>query len=101
MAARKTKQVKRVVEAPRFFIVNPAGAIHEVTEEHAQSRLFQPGWRSATLDEVKELMARGGEQRFDDPICEPWRPVPVALEGLEGLAASALEEPEAVEEGEV
>lgn len=87
MAARKAKQV---IEEPRFFIVNPAGAIHEVTEEHAQARLYLPGWRSATLDEVKELMARGGEQRFDEPICEPWRPAPVALEGLEGLDASAL-----------
>lgn len=60
----------------RYFIVNPAGAIHEVTREHARERLKVVGWRMATSAEVAELNARGGNQRADDPICTPWSPDP-------------------------
>lgn len=64
----------------RYFIVNPAGAIHEVDYDHAQERLKQPGYRSATKAEVKKLQAAGGNQRFDQPICEPFKATPVAIE---------------------
>lgn len=81
-----------VVKEERYFIVNKAGCIHEVDADHARMRLSQPGFRQATLAEVKELMAAGGNQRFDDPICEPWSPEPVAMEGLEELDLSGLAE---------
>lgn len=67
----------------RYFIVNPAGAIHEVTPEHAAARLrLGRGWRNATAAEVKKLHAGGGNQRWDDPICEPFQanPEPVEIE---------------------
>lgn len=87
--ATKRKAAKQE-EEPRYFIVNPAGAIHEVNQNHAQARLRQPGWRQATLAEVKELHARGGNQRFDDPICDPWNPEPQPIEGLEEMDLSQL-----------
>lgn len=36
----------------RYFVVNPSGAVHEVTREHAESRLSLAGWRMATEDEI-------------------------------------------------
>lgn len=36
----------------RYFVVNPAGAVHEVTREHAEYRLSLAGWRMATDDEI-------------------------------------------------
>jgi hypothetical protein len=62
----------------RYFIVNKAGAIHEVDREHAKMRLGQIGFRLATPAEIAELDARGGEQRASDPICAPWSPDPDA-----------------------
>lgn len=74
----------------RFFIVNPAGAIHEVTEDHARELLAKVGYRNASAADVKKLNSqRGnlkpGEQRFDEPICEPFTatPEPVEVEGLD------------------
>lgn len=81
---------KKAASADRYFIVNKSGTIHEVDAEHAQMRLAQPGFRLATLEEVKELMARGGNQRCDDPICEPWSTKPAPLVGLEELDLSGL-----------
>ncbi len=76
------KNPKPAAAAPvgrRYFIVNKAGAIHEVDREHARVRLAQVGFRMATAAEVAELEARGGEQRANDPICTPWSPDPDAL----------------------
>lgn len=64
----------------RYFIVNPAGAIHEVTYEHAQARLAQPGYRMAKAAEVRKLTAAGGKQLWDEPICEPFSTEPEAVE---------------------
>lgn len=74
----------------RYFIVNKHGVIHECDADHARWRLQQPGYRQATLEEVKELIARGGNQRFDDPICEPWSPQPTPLVGLESMDLTAV-----------
>lgn len=85
--ARKKTQPK---EKPgRYFIVNKAGAIHEVTKEDCEARLNQVGFRQATADEVKEYLARGGNQIFDDPICEPFKAEAKAVE-LEELDLSVL-----------
>lgn len=85
----KTKSGPRKAAAAeptsRYFIVNPKGTIHECDADHAKWRLGQIGYRQATLEEVRELMARGGNQRFDDPICDPWSPEPAPLIGLEAL----------------
>lgn len=75
---RKPKAAAADDAARRYYLVNPAGAIHEVTREHARERLKIAGWRLATAAEVAELAARGGEQRADDPICPPWTPDPDA-----------------------
>jgi hypothetical protein len=67
------------VETPEreYHIVNPAGAIHSVTREHARTRLATVGWRMATPDEVAAYKGQT-IQRYDDPICAPWSPDPDA-----------------------
>lgn len=85
------KKAKQVEPGGRFFIVNKAGAIHEVTKEDAEWRLNMVGFRAATVEEVKEYLARGGKQTADDPICEPWEPVAKAVE-LTELDLSGLGE---------
>lgn len=74
----------------RYFIVNPAGAIHEVTYEHAKSLLGKVGYRNATAAEVKKLNSRrgnvaAGNQEFKKPVCEPFAasPEPVEVEGID------------------
>jgi hypothetical protein len=66
-----------------YHLVNPKGAIHVATREHARARLAQAGWRLATEAEVAELNACGGHQVADDPICRPWSPDPAAQLGEE------------------
>lgn len=74
------QKAPKAEKAPRrYFIVNPAGAIHEVDREHARERLKSAGWRMATPAEIAELDRRGGEQRVDvPPICPRWAPDPDA-----------------------
>jgi hypothetical protein len=79
MATKKT--------AKGYFIVNPAGAIHSVSYEHAKDRLRKPGWRMATKAEVAKLNQRDGNQVHDDPIVEPWKPEPEEIELPEELEA--------------
>lgn len=79
-------------ENKRYFIVNPAGAVHEVTYEHAAQLLRRPGFRPATQEQVKKYMTpdprfadathKKGKpiQRFDKPIGEPWNPAPESLD---------------------
>ena len=66
-----------------YYIVNPHGAIHDVSREHARMRLRQPGWRMATQAEVKKLRAAKGLQLADKPICPPWNPEPDAEPEIE------------------
>lgn len=63
----------------RYFILNPAGAIHEVTKAHAAERLRQPGYRQPTKEQVKAYLS-ARTQTHDDPIGEPWAPEPEAME---------------------
>jgi hypothetical protein len=70
------RQRKAVESEKTYYIVNPAGALHEVSYEHARARLRQIGYRTATAEEIAELKRRGGNQRFDDPIAEPFNPQP-------------------------
>lgn len=58
----------------RYFIVNPAGAVHEVDREHAAWRLKQPGYRLATADEVAALERQGGHQTSRKPIAAAYNP---------------------------
>jgi hypothetical protein len=66
-----------VTKRKTYYIVNPAGAVHSVGYGHAKDRLKQPGWRVASKDEVAEYNKRK-EQRFDDPIAQPFSAEPVA-----------------------
>jgi hypothetical protein len=79
----ETPSAPSIVVAParrakpkEYWLVNPAGAIHSVSREHAKERMKNAGWRIATPAEVEELKRRKGIQLFDDPICKPWSPDP-------------------------
>lgn len=70
----KQKPAKMQGKGGIFWIVNPAGAVHSVTKEHAAVRLKTSlGWRKATEAEIKKAI-EAPLQRFDDPICKPWSP---------------------------
>jgi hypothetical protein len=77
---KETTTTKKSSGPKRYYLVNPGGAIHEVTYDLAQSRLKRPGYRMATAAEVKELEKRGGNQTSKDPIAQPWSPDPDAQE---------------------
>ena len=59
-----------------YFIVNPAGAIHQVNREHAKMRLKQPGFRMARPDEIVRLKAAKGNQTWDHPIAKKFTAEP-------------------------
>ena len=68
-----------------YYIVNPAGCIHNVTKEHARMRLKQLGYRLATADEIKKYQELQQEalrlkksfiQSADKPICKPYSAEP-------------------------
>jgi hypothetical protein len=57
----------------RYFIVNPAGAIHEVTRKIASMRLkTDPRYRLANSEEIARYEAASGNQRAGRPLCEPY-----------------------------
>lgn len=83
---------KKVVESnERFFIVNPAGAVHEVTRDHAQARLGQVGYRAATQDEIKKYLEQGGNQWHDQPIAPRFTATPqsVDMSAFDGVEVEA------------
>ncbi len=55
----------------RYFVLNPGGAIHEVTREHAAQLFKNPGFRKPTAAQVKTYLA-AKLQRHDKPIGEKW-----------------------------
>lgn len=62
-----------------YYIVNPAGAIHDVTREIAKMRLKTPGYRMATQEEINKLQAQikeGKGQTWDHPIAPPFSAEP-------------------------
>lgn len=82
--APKPARRRRGGEPERVYhLVNPKGAIHTATREHARVRLAQPGWRLATAEEIAALEEVGGHQVFDAPICKPWSPDPALQLGEE------------------
>lgn len=59
-----------------YWIVNPAGAVHNVSKQHGVDRMMTSlGYRWATEAEITKCINRE-VQRFDDPICEAWSPEP-------------------------
>lgn len=69
-----------------YYIVNPKGTIHIVTQEHAKARLQLPGWRLANKDEIQKYREAGGNQRFDFPLAQPWNPEIIEQEVPEDAA---------------
>ncbi|MCL4867797.1 MAG: hypothetical protein KJ063_02415 [Anaerolineae bacterium] len=67
MAKKKTQ----MVEGKTYFLVNPAGAVHEVNHEIAKARLNQVGYRIATPAEVAALQAMGGTQTIGQVAGRP------------------------------
>ncbi|MCK6629350.1 MAG: hypothetical protein L6R45_29760 [Anaerolineae bacterium] len=64
----------------RYFIVNPAGAVHEVDYEHARWRLGQKkGFRMAEKHEV-EAYLNTAVQVAEKPIARPYTEEPEAIE---------------------
>lgn len=59
-----------------YYIVNPAGAVHDCSRDHATMRLKILGYRLATDAEIEQYTERK-MQRFDQPIAEPWSPDPI------------------------
>ena len=57
-----------------LYVVNPSGAVHDVTEEHARELLRNAGWRVATQAEIDQLAAQHGHQEADNPIAARWEP---------------------------
>ncbi len=81
----KTEVVTHHVKTTQkvFYLVNPGGAIHEVTEQHARQRLaLGRGWRVATKEQIAEYKRRGKHQTFDDPIAPRWVPTGETLPEL-------------------
>jgi len=55
------------------FIVNPAGAVHEVSEAHAIERLANDlRFRAATAEEIAAYDAAGGCQTHERPLAAPF-----------------------------
>lgn len=79
MAKKAAAQAGKSKEEKTYYIVNPSGAIHAVSYEHARWRLSQVGYRTATAEEVAEYKARGGNQAHNNPIAAPWSPEPVEI----------------------
>lgn len=76
----------------RYFIVNPAGAIHEVSREHAKERLAQVGYRMATPAEVAAYLKADGNQRVGKPLAAPHQVDPdVALDAIEAALEGEAE----------
>ena len=94
------KAPKRQAKGGNYYIVNPAGAVHGVTKNHAAWRLKSAGWRLAEEDEIEKFLTpnkilRAGTDRereiavqeWDNPICKPFTSDPDEL-----LAALDTEE---------
>lgn len=79
MAERKTSKKKSQYQGANeaYYLVNPAGAIHSVSKEHARVRLAQVGWRLATDEEIAVYLGQR-VQRADRPIAPAWTPDPDA-----------------------
>lgn len=75
-------------EEKAYYIVNPAGAVHVVTYEHAKDRLRQVGYRLATEAEIA-VYSETNVQRHDRPIARPWSPEPEPEPELSADAAVA------------
>jgi len=65
-------------EDKTYYIVNPAGAIHDVPASLAKERLKIVGWRLATKEEIRKLFKANGSQRAGKAICPKWTPEPPA-----------------------
>ncbi len=75
MATTKKIEADTPKKAPRFFVLNPSGAIHEVTKEQAAQLFRKQGYRKPTNAQVKQYLGQR-VQTHDNPIGEPWSPDP-------------------------
>lgn len=60
-----------------YYIVNPGGAVHSVTREHAKTRLAQAGWRMAEDDEIEQYLGAPANRGLA-PVAPRWSPDPDA-----------------------
>lgn len=63
----------------RYFILNPGGAIHEVSAEQQKALLGRVGYRKATKAQITKYLKQK-TQRFDAPIGEPFTAEPEGVE---------------------
>lgn len=77
MAERKPRVTKTEDVEKAYYIVNPAGAVHSVSRQHARQRLAVVGWRLASAEEIATYRGQP-MQRWDAPIANPWSPDPDA-----------------------
>ena len=84
--------IRAKVTEPTVYMVNPGGAVHEVTRSHARARMrADRRYRLATDREIAELGERQGMQRFDDPIAPPWSDAAFEADLDEAVEAGANE----------
>lgn len=78
--AANTDQAQQAEQPTRFFVVNPAGAVHQVTKSHARELIKTVGWRLATNAEIEQYDGTK-IQRFNKPIAKPFAEQLAELEG--------------------
>ena len=76
---------------PGYYIVNPAGAVHECTRDHAQKRLKQVGWRLATDHEIE--MYHEVHERTTRKARVKGKPVMIEVAGPGKKAGRPIAEP--------
>lgn len=74
-----------MAKSKRYFVINPAGAIHEVTKKHAEWRLStDPRYRMATPKEIEayfEYVEKQAQRKKNgvgsvafEPVAPRWSP---------------------------
>lgn len=69
-------------EEQSYYLVNPAGAIHIVSKDHARMRLKEAGFRLAEKEEIAKYIEQKGNQTWDEPICAKFSAEPPDVQEL-------------------
>lgn len=84
-APKKTAPAKPAEpKVKRYFVVNPAGGIQEVTYAHAVELLKRLGFRMATKGEIQGYLNAPAHKGFG-PVAPRWEPNPDEAPEIEGF----------------
>ncbi len=70
----KKVTAEELEQQENHYIVNPGGAVHQVSREHALERLKLAGWRMATGEEIARYDPENAIQIAGRPFGAPWQP---------------------------